>query len=90
MSPIGSVRSSYPVEGAAALGFRQSLFAVHRACSFAASDLILFQGVCCAILCSNQMVISRLPKERDIRKQWVFVAKRVTTENNAWIPGARL
>ena len=28
---IGSVRSGYPIEGAAALGFRHAFFAVHRA-----------------------------------------------------------
>ena len=28
---IGSVRSGYPIEGAAALGFRHVFFAVHRA-----------------------------------------------------------
>ena len=28
---IGSARSGYPVEGAAALGFRQAFYAVHRA-----------------------------------------------------------
>ena len=31
ISPIGSVRSGYPIEGAAALGFRHAFFAVHRA-----------------------------------------------------------
>ena len=30
-SPIGSVRSGYPIEGAAALGFRYAFCAVHRA-----------------------------------------------------------
>ena len=28
---IGSARSGYPLEGAAALGFRDAFFAVHRA-----------------------------------------------------------
>ena len=31
MRQIGSVRSGYPIEGAAALGFRYAFFAVHRA-----------------------------------------------------------
>ncbi len=31
LRPIGSVRSGYPIEGAAALGFRHAFFAVHRA-----------------------------------------------------------
>ena len=35
-----------------------------------------------------KLVVSRFPKDRDIRKQWVFDVKRVTTENKAWIPGA--
>ena len=34
-----------------------------------------------------KLVVSRFPKDRDIRKQWVFVVKRVSTENIAWIPG---
>ena len=33
------------------------------------------------------LVVSRFPNYRDIRRQWVFVVKRVTTENKAWIPG---
>ena len=35
------------------------------------------------------LVVSRFPKDRDIRKQWVFVVKRASTENKAWIPGAK-
>ena len=31
IATIGSVRSGYPIEGAAALGFRYAFFAVHRA-----------------------------------------------------------
>ena len=31
LQTIGSVRSGYPIEGAAALGFRYAFFAVHRA-----------------------------------------------------------
>ena len=40
IGPIGSVRSGYPIEGAAALGFRHACFADHRAWSYAASDLL--------------------------------------------------
>ena len=36
-----------------------------------------------------KLVVSRFPKDHDIRKQWVFVVKRVITENKAWIPGAK-
>ena len=38
-----------------------------------------------------KLVVSRFPKDRDIRKPWVFVVilKRVSTENKAWIPGAK-
>ena len=35
-----------------------------------------------------KLVVSHFPKDRHIRKQCVFVVKRVTTENKAWIPGA--
>ena len=41
----------------------------------------------CHYMIAN-LVASRLPKDHDIRKHWVFVVKRVTTENKAWIPGA--
>ena len=34
-----------------------------------------------------KLVVSRFSKDRDVRKQWVFVVKLVSTENNAWIPG---
>ena len=30
-APIGSARSSFPVDGASALGFRQAFFEVHQA-----------------------------------------------------------
>ena len=36
-----------------------------------------------------KLVVSRFSKDRDVRKQWVFVVKRVSTDNSAWIPGDR-
>ena len=45
-------------------------------------------GVICQCVIAK-FVVSRFPKDRDIRKQWVFVVKRVSTENNARIPGAK-
>ena len=33
-----------------------------------------------------KLLVSRFPTDRDIRKEWVFVVKRVSTENKAWIP----
>ena len=36
-----------------------------------------------------KLVVSRFPKDHDIQKQWVFVVKRVSTGNKAWIPGAK-
>ena len=42
--------------------------------------------MCCVIA---KLVVSRFPRDRDIRKQWVFVVKRVSTENKAWITGAK-
>ena len=56
-SIIGSVRSSFPVDGAAALGFQQAFFEVHRARNDAASDLLLFQGgVMCHCVIANLVV----------------------------------
>ena len=66
---MGSARSSFPVDGAAALGFRQAFFEVHQVCNDAASDLLLCQGgvICQCVIA--KLVISRFPKDRDIRKQ---------------------
>ena len=39
------------------------------------------------------LVVSRFPKERDIRKQWVFVVERITTEvteHKTWVPCAMM
>ena len=36
-----------------------------------------------------KLVVSHFPKVNDIRKQWMFVVKRVTTENKAFVPGAK-
>ena len=34
-----------------------------------------------------KLVVSRFPKDRDI--QMLFIVKQVSTENKAWIPGAK-
>ena len=33
-----------------------------------------------------KLVVSRFPKDRYIRKEWVFVVKR---KKKAWVPGAK-
>ena len=88
---IGSVRSGYPIEGAAALGFRYAFFAVHRAWSEAASDLLWCEPFEGGVLCHYviaKLVISRFPKVGDLQKPWVSVVNAIKTENKAWIPGA--
>ena len=58
------VIESFPVDGAAALGFRQVFFEVHRAWNNAASDLLLCQrGVMFHCMLAN-LVVSRLPIPR--------------------------
>ena len=36
-----------------------------------------------------KLAVSRFPNVCDIRKPWLFVVKRVSTEIKAWIPGAK-
>ena len=66
---IWSVPSSFPVEGAAALGFRHAFYYVQRACNDAVSDLLLCQGGAMCHCVAAKLVGSRFTKDRDVRNK---------------------